>query len=106
MIQISAWPPPLLIATLPPPGQQPLVVPVLCPRHRPTQCVAPSEESRLRGLVMVAFGQLPTTQLELSGDWSKFPTAVKAAAPLCCALGDAKMDELTRQVPAIWALRS
>lgn len=104
-LHVAPWPPHSNLMTLPVFGVPSGVVPGLCVRHQPPQGIFYAE-LKLHTLLIEAFARHPTVQLECAHDPAKFWRALIAAAPLCCLLGDAVMEQLMRQVPQLWALRS
>jgi len=83
-----------------------LRVPALCARHRPPDTIDPCATATLMMLVVYAFRNLPTVKEECGPDPAKFVQVMRAAAPLCCVIGDAAVDNLARQLVPIWSVRS
>lgn len=105
-MMLSPWPPTSGVAALPVPGIPFMAVPELCAHHRPPGWVLMVPQCQYLLAVLAAFHQLPQTRAECGDDPDRFARAVKCAAPLCCALGDSAMEDVARQVRAVWALRN
>lgn len=103
-IDLDSWPPPPAVYAVPRPGEC-IQVPALCLFHAAPPFLPNAIHIYLQSMVLRAFRDLESTRLEVGGDEGKFMPAVKAAAPICCALPAGAMDALTRQIPAVWALR-
>jgi hypothetical protein len=106
-IALGPWPPiasgiPIPLAGWVPAGR----VVILCQRHSPIQFVAVEATMEFTFRILAAFRVLPDVLLESAGSDAKLVGAMQLAGPLCCALGDATVEQIQRQVPAVWALRN
>src|ERR1051325_8342099 len=100
-LQLAAWPPRGNVATLPIFGLPSMLIPDLCPRHRPPQFLV-AVETQLQLLVLGAFRELPSVKETCGTDLVKTLHAIQRCAPLCCAIGDARVEELARGLRPIW----
>lgn len=101
-LHVAVWAPPLYL----PATGLPNVLQLCCRRHAPSQRV-PDYELLLASLIFKAFLDLPDVAAAIAGGVSDLlELAAEYPGPLCCAVGDAKMEALHRQIPAVWALRN
>lgn len=105
-IALTQWPPTDRFYALPLAAGDVVTVPDVCPRHRPPVQLFADAHRELHVRVLQAFRNLPATAHEFAGDEFKFAATVKVSAPLCCVLGDERMTEINRKIPAVWAVRS
>ena len=65
-----------------------------CPIHMPPQVVFFPQQIAFVNALSEALGELAKQQL------------LDPRKPLCCQLGDARMEAIHRQIPGVWALRN
>lgn len=100
-IDLWEWQPPLYM-----PALAPSATIVCCRRHYPPQRVDPGSELLLGHLIMHAFIDLPwMADVKASGPHA-IVAAARSAGPICCVLGEERIEAIYRRIPAVWALRS
>jgi hypothetical protein len=101
-LHVAVWAPPLY---LPSAGPGVRTVSLCCRRHGPSQRL-PEHELLLGYVILKALLALPEVAAACAAGTDLIMWAAQQSGPLCCVLGDARMEALHRQIPAVWALRN